>query len=191
MKLSELKLNEMPIKIKAFPSYSDEQLETAVKFFDDARVIEKIEIDYKLLEKQTQYALRTDGQIVGFATTEIINYFKTDYLKIKMIYVFEQFRNKKIGLILVHGIKEVVNLPLICDDVISDDGLNLLISISKNKSVFGIKSLDKQTGVISTYKNNDERDMNVALIVENKTTGLFREGLLPGSSDRIYLKFIE
>lgn len=189
MKLSDL--TESPIHIEKFQEYTDEQLQKMIDFFSDAREVGNVEVDYLLLEKDGQFALQKNGNILGSARTSVVEYDDEKYLKINMIVVLPLARKQNAGQILLHAIKEYSDLPLICDDVISAAGLALFKSVAKNKSVFSLKSLDKRSGEITDFKDGDERNMKLAIILENKVTGLYRENFMPGISDRIYLRFFE
>lgn len=190
--LQELLLLEMPFKIKAFPELSDDQIKWNLDSLEDAEFVEKIEIDYELIKnKDNKYALRKDGVIMGFAATKIVKFFNKSYIKVEMIYTIPKYRSQQIGKILMHGIKEVVELPLICDDVVSDGGFKLMASMIKLPSIFRMTSMNLKNGDIRDFKTGDESNDKLAIIVENKNVGLFREGLLIPPGERMYLKFLD
>jgi len=193
MNINEI-IKESPITIKAFPEYNDSQIQNAIDLFSDAIVLDIVEVDYELLKKDENYALRriSDNKILAIAKTKIVNYFNKNYLKIIMIVVIKEFRLLGIGRIFLFGIKETSNIPLICDDAFSNAGFELFKSLLNKNSLFQMKSIDKTDGSIDKFKPGDENNYELAIIIENKTIGLFREGFYIGSpNDRMYLKFLD
>lgn len=186
MKIKDL--FEMPIKIGAFPEFSDEDVKLNIEKLSDAEVIEKVEERFDLVKKDNLFGLKDESGILGFAHTEIVKYFDKEYLKIRMIFVLKFARNKKIGHRLLFGIQETSNIPLICDDVISQIGFDLFNSYPFNQS---LKCLDLTTGEITDFKSGDEAAKKKALVLENQTIGLWRQFLAPACDAKSYLMFFD
>lgn len=184
MKLKDL--TESPIKILAFPDYAEDIVEMVRKKFEQAEVLELVEGKYKLVKAAEYNGLKEDDKLLGFAKTGIVEYFDKKYLKIKMIYVRPEDRKNKIGHKLLLGIKETADFPIMCDDVISELGFNLFNSYPFNQY---LKSLNVDTGQITDFNQGDEMKPKIALVLENKTIGLYRQFLLPEQAEKTYLHF--
>lgn len=184
MKIKDLL--EMPIKIGAFPDYDDRAINFVKSKLGGAEVIELVEGKFELIARDDFYGLRYDGELLGFAKTGVVEYFEKKYRKIKMIFVIPEERRNKIGHKLLLGIKETSEYPIMCDDVISELGFNLFNSYPFNQ---WLKSLNVDSGIINDFKAGDEMKPKVALILENKTIGLWRQNFLPESAYKDYLIF--
>ena len=173
---------ETPFLAGKFKEYSNEDIRSATDNFKNAKEITKMEGEkLSLIFKDGFYALRReqDHTILGWIGIEPSSEFNI----VKMIYIRSEFRKTGAVLILLNGIKEVLDNPLIItnNSPVFTDGANLIKRLHDNPR-FSIKTLDVNTKEINDFNSNDINNQNKSIIIENTHLGLFGDYPAPGCS---------
>lgn len=165
-----------------FPEFNEDQINQAINYMKSGKEVGLIENDnYKLIVKDDFYALQNTNDIIfGWIKLTNVNIYDITYSKVDIIYILSKYRKSKVLFLLIHAIRELIKRPIIIDDVIFNDGKDLILSLIKRPDRFKTSIIDKSTGIISDLKNIDNIKLTQSIIIENEFLGLYVEGL-PGS----------
>lgn len=148
---------------------------------------------FTLIKFKEWYGIQrnSDKKILGWAAVED----GQEYFKIKMFYILPQYRKRSAAaVILFWAIKEMVNKPLMLDNVISHDTDSLLTTLSKKKRQ-GItpKYINKTTGESTSDKQIFDKDPNNFNIILERVSDKIASGLigwpLPGQNQKDLLSY--
>lgn len=168
-----------------FTEYSSEQLAGVVDYVKDASEITKFEGGkFSLHKKDKYYIIKKNDQLVGWLTLGDNTYDGQQYYTFELIYILPQFRKTKATLLLVYGVKELLDKPVIVDGMLFADGKDLLNAVY-TRDRFKISTVDKKTGERTPYTPADlviDKDKNF-VIIESTNFGFYFNDHLPGDPD--------
>jgi hypothetical protein len=165
-----------------FADYSQEQIDGVVEYVRDAPEITKFEGgNFSLHKKDKYYIIKKNDQLVGWLTLGDNTYDGQQYYTFELIYILPQFRKTKATLLLVYGVKELLDKPVIVDGMLFVDGKDLLNAVYA-RDRFKISTVDKKTGERTPYRPSDlvvDMDKNF-VIIESTNFGFYFNDRLPG-----------
>lgn len=184
MKLSDLR--EMTYRAGPSPEYDKKSIKTSQEnFLKNGKEITKAEGGkYSILSLEDYYGLKrnTDNSILGWIKFTNRTLFNKKYLNLDGIFLVPEFRKTVALSIFLNAIKEIIDKPILIDDAIFDDGVNLLKTLVR-RELFSISTINKKTGKISDYNEKKIDNLNNAFIIENKSGTLFKDEILPGDKN--------
>ena len=197
MKLQHI--SEMAYKAKAFPEYTEAQMNLVVDWLSNAEELTLLEGGkFKLVVKKnadaSTYAIKrtTDDTILGWVIVDLkTNKYGTQCYPLVMIFVVPTFRGTPVVLMLINALREMLDAPLYVDGAIFAAGQKLFSAVIKRNMVKA-STVNKQTGEVTPYADGDltHSDDN-AFIFEQTSSGLYG-CYLPGHPEvRTYFNWYE
>jgi len=190
-----MKLDE--VTISKFSEYTDDEVKNAInQFKNNGKPIIQVEGGkFTLIKNKDWYGIQrnSDKNILGWASIEDAG----KYFKIKMFYILPKYRKRSAAaVILFWAIKEMINKPLLLDDVISYGTNDLLTNLSKKKKQ-GItpRYINKKTGEDTNDKSFFDKDPNNfnVILEQVSASGTMATGLvgwpIPGQNQKNLLSY--
>jgi hypothetical protein len=186
-------LNELGVAGE-FQEYSPEQIAGVVTYVADAPELTKFEGGkFSLHKKDKYYILKKNDQLVGWLTLGDTTYLGQQYYSFDLIYIMPQYRNTRATLLLVYGVKELLDKPIIVDGMLFVKGRELLNAVY-TRDRYKISTVDKKTGERTRYRPSDlvvDKDKNF-VIIESTGMGLHFDDQLPGQNPyKMYFSLFE
>lgn len=174
-----------------FVEYTPADIAGVVNYAADATEITKFEGgNFSLLKKDKHYFLKKGENLVGWVTLGYTTFNDQPYYAFELIYILPQYRQTKATLLLVYGVKELLNHPVIVDGALFTKGKELLTGLHA-RDRFKISTVDKKTGEKKPFHPSDlslDTSKNF-VVVEALGLGLYMEGTLPGNpTHRLYFE---
>jgi len=175
-----VKLDEATIS--KFPEQSEKEIQNAIEEFEvNGKPIVQVEGGkFTLMKAGKWFGLKrnSDDKILGWASPQDIG----KYFTIEMFYVLPQYRKRSAAaVVLFWAIKEMMDKPLLLNNVISHDTDRLLTTLSKKKKQ-GItpRYINKKTGENTNDKSTFDKDHeNFDVVLEHVSgSGEIAKGLV-------------
>lgn len=178
-----------------YPEYTPHQIQSVCDWLSSGSDSIPIEGNrFQLLRKDRTIALQrtNDSVVVGWAVMgDSVEYHGQNMITLKMIYIRQEYRKSIATMLLMNGIRNVVDLPVVVDGAIFADGQRLLDAISKRSNYLPhVYVFDKRTGEKRPYTAGSlTTDVDTCIVLERIEGGIYYTDTLPhGETRRITLE---
>lgn len=182
-----MKLREMAVAVGRHPEYSTPEVNAAVDWLKNASEVTQLEGNkFTLLRKGNSFALKRnrDQQILGWVLIDpLTKLFGRMFYPLVNIQVLPEYRNSIVAFLLIHGIREVLDYPVIVDNPVFLGGQRLLDAMAKRESLPNVLLLDKKTGDVMPYTSGSlSAEDKYAVVLEHTLAGLNWASEIPGGT---------
>lgn len=175
-------------------TYPQSVVQNAIDWAADATEITKFEGgQFALLKKDSHYFIKKNDKLVGWLKLGSTTVGAHKYYTFDSVYILPEYRRTRALVLLLYGVKELLNTPIIVDGPLFADGEDLLNTAAR-RGRFRFSIVDKKTGEKTPYdasKLTADDSLNY-VVIESTHLAFFIEGTVPGDpSYRVYTTLLE
>lgn len=186
----------MAIPVGRHPEYDEIQVQRAIEWIKTNSKIIPIEgSKFNIVHKEGSYALQRahDGEILGWVLFDpkikvhgkVVN-------PLVNIQILPRYRKTIAALMLINGIRQIIDDPVYIDNVVFTGGQEFLNSLAKRPDITNVFAINKNTGDMTRYVPSDlKMDDSNAIILERGPIELSGKSFLPGGYINIVYSFFE
>ena len=143
---------------------------------------------YKLVETLNgTFGLFKEDELLGWVKLGYRTINNTNYRDLEIAYIIQSARKTRAFLILINAIKQVVNLPILIDGAVFDDGVKAISALHKREN-FKVNLIDLNTGELSDFEHIPQ-SAHIGIVVEGWGFPIGEMCEAPGGFGREYASF--
>lgn len=177
------------------PELDDDTVKRSIDAVRDGKVIPIEGSKFNILLKNRDYALQraSDGAVLGWMILEPKTKIgSTKVYPVANIQVLPKYRNSIAALMLVNGVRQIIDAPLCIDGPILLGGQSLLNALAKRPNIAKVFTIDKQTGERRPYRQVDVTDDDRrAVLIERTLDKLALRLRHPGGQTKLICSYFE